>query len=174
MYQIFNSVTGEAMPVLSETPYELAGPLGERREVQKTDESGNLIYLNVLSDEETTEPTRIYQYEVWSEESGGFEWEDDTAPNQPVMIDGGPLYEWRPVVPTEADLLADAKRAKLAEIRALIAATHYKCLKFVDGALTEAEYAETMAYRESLRDAYNAVEAASSISEVESVTIPTL
>jgi hypothetical protein len=33
MYQVYNTQTNEAMPVLSEAPYELAGPLAERIEI---------------------------------------------------------------------------------------------------------------------------------------------
>ena len=163
MYQVFNVTTGEAMPVLSETPYELAGPLAERMTAQKTDEDGNLLYLD-WPGRETTEECADFQLDPESQE---VEWKD----YQPVMIDGDPLYEWRPIVPTDAEVLSEAKRAKLAEIKSLISATDYKCLKFVDGALTAEEYAETKAYRESLRDAYNAVEAAASVSEVESIEL---
>jgi len=162
MHKVFNVITGEEMPAQADVPYELSGPLGERIMVQKTDEQGSPLYIDTLTGGETTEEC----FETVTDET-----ESISIPRPPVRVDGGPLYEWREVVPTGADLLASAKAAKLAKIRELIAATDYKCLKFVDGALTEAEYAETKAYREALRDAYNAVEAADTVAAVEAVAV---
>ena len=74
---------------------------------------------------------------------------------------------------TDEEVLAAAKAAKQATIKTLLTATDYKCLKYVDGDLTADEYATVKTYRESLRTAYNAVEAATTVSEVESIVIPT-
>ena len=76
-----------------------------------------------------------------------------------------------PYVPTDAELLEQAKNSKLWRIKGLLAATDYKCLKYADGELTENEYAETKAYRAGLRAAYNAVEAAVSAAEVEAAEV---
>jgi hypothetical protein len=62
------------------------------------------------------------------------------------------------------------KAEKLAEIKALLADTDYKCLKFADGALTAEEYAETKAQRATYRAAYNQIEAATTLDEINAVT----
>lgn len=49
-------------------------------------------------------------------------------------------------------------QAKISELKAELAATDYKCLKFVDGALGEEEYAPVREYRQTLRDKINAVQ----------------
>lgn len=49
---------------------------------------------------------------------------------------------------------------EIAELKKELAETDYKCLKFVDGALSEEEYAPIRAYRQALRDKINAEEAA--------------
>lgn len=75
------------------------------------------------------------------------------------------------VEPVDAAVtLANAKTAKQNRIKALLTATDYKCLKFVDGDLSAEEYAAVKAYRTALRTAYNAVEAATTVEEVEAVT----
>lgn len=68
--------------------------------------------------------------------------------------------------------LAIAQAAKKVTIEKLIAETDYKALKHADGALTDDEYATTKAYRANLRAAYNAVEACTTVAEVDAVTIP--
>ncbi len=65
--------------------------------------------------------------------------------------------------------LALTKATKLAEIKVKLSETDYKCLKYVDGDLTETAYAETKALRKSLRIAYNAIELATDLTTVESV-----
>lgn len=69
-------------------------------------------------------------------------------------------------------LLANAKTLKENEIKSLLSATDYKCLKYVDGLLTAEEYSSVKTYREALRNAYNEVEAALTVSAVEAVVIP--
>ena len=49
-------------------------------------------------------------------------------------------------------------QARISELKAELAATDYKCLKFVDGALSEEEYAPVREYRQTLRDKINAVQ----------------
>lgn len=49
--------------------------------------------------------------------------------------------------------------AEIYELKRKLAETDYKCLKFVDGALSEEEYAAVRQYRQSLRDEINALEA---------------
>lgn len=58
--------------------------------------------------------------------------------------------------------LRNRKRAIKLEIyktKQALKRTDYKCLKYVDGALTEAEYAETKAERAELRNKINELEA---------------
>ena len=74
---------------------------------------------------------------------------------------------------TDVQALATAQAAKESEIKTLLAATDYKALKYAEGQITADDYAATKTYREALRVAYNAVEAATTVAEVEAVTIPT-
>ena len=50
-------------------------------------------------------------------------------------------------------------QSEIREIKEKHAETDYKCLKFVDGALSEEEYAPVRQYRQSLRDEINTLEA---------------
>lgn len=47
------------------------------------------------------------------------------------------------------------KQEEIERLKAELSATDYKCLKYVDGALSEKEYAETKAYRAELRQRIN-------------------
>ena len=52
-----------------------------------------------------------------------------------------------------------ANRAKrIMELKKLLSDTDYMCLKHMDGALTDAEYAETKAQRQAWRDEINQLE----------------
>lgn len=64
---------------------------------------------------------------------------------------------------TDADFLPTQEELNAEEVVRLkgeLASTDYKCLKYVDGALTEQEYAEVKAYRASLRARINELERA--------------
>ena len=71
--------------------------------------------------------------------------------------------------PAAAVSLDDLKTMKYADIRARLAATDYECLKFVDGVLTAEEYTPTKIKREKLRDAFNAIQLATTINAVNAV-----
>lgn len=63
---------------------------------------------------------------------------------------------------TEADFLptqAELNAEKIEQLKAELAATDYKCLKYIDGAISESEYAEVKAYRAELRRQINELEA---------------
>lgn len=47
---------------------------------------------------------------------------------------------------------------KISELKQKLAETDYKCLKFVDGELTQAEYAETWQKRKQWREEINKLE----------------
>lgn len=49
-------------------------------------------------------------------------------------------------------------QARISELKSELAETDYKCLKFVDGALSEDEYAPVREYRQTLRDKINAMQ----------------
>lgn len=53
--------------------------------------------------------------------------------------------------PTQEELNA----VEIERLKAELIATDYKCLKYVDGALSESEYAEVKAYRAELRQRIN-------------------
>lgn len=75
--------------------------------------------------------------------------------NNAMIVDQGEFYEVVEIpAPTEEELNA----SKIAQLKAELSATDYKCLKYVDGALTEEEYAEVKKYRASLREQINQLE----------------
>lgn len=75
--------------------------------------------------------------------------------NNATIEDKGEYYEVVEIpAPTEEELNA----TKIAQLKAELSATDYKCLKYVDGALTEEEYAEVKKYRADLRKQINELE----------------
>lgn len=52
----------------------------------------------------------------------------------------------------------DEINSQIFELKDQLSATDYKCLKYVDGALSDNEYAEVRAYRASLREQINELE----------------
>ena len=80
-------------------------------------------------------------YVKWND--GKWEYEKIPAKEEPKS------YE-----PTEEEI----KAQKIAELKAELASTDYKCLKYVDGALSAEEYAEIKAYRAELRRKINGLE----------------
>lgn len=75
--------------------------------------------------------------------------------NNATIEDKGEYYE---VVEIPAPTEAETNAVKIAQLKAELSATDYKCLKYVDGALTEEEYAEVKKYRASLREQINQLE----------------
>ena len=75
--------------------------------------------------------------------------------NGATIEDKGEYYE---VVPIPEPTQEERDAAEIERLKAELAATDYKCLKYVDGALTEEEYAEVKAYRQELRNRINALE----------------
>lgn len=53
---------------------------------------------------------------------------------------------------------ADINKERILELKDLLSASDYKCLKYVDGALTDEEYAEIKALRQAWRDEINELE----------------
>lgn len=129
MYQVFNVLTGEAMPVLSEVLYELAGPLAERKEEHKRDEQGNLLYLG-YDGAETTEAS----FEVMIDET-----ETAVIQRVPVMIDDGAAFEWREIIPTPAEIASQIQTELTNAVQAHMDNTAK--LKGYDGILSAASYA---------------------------------
>lgn len=75
--------------------------------------------------------------------------------NNATIEDKGEYYEVVVIPqPTQAELNA----REIERLKAELSATDYKCLKYVDGALTESEYAEIKAYRADLRRQINELE----------------
>lgn len=75
--------------------------------------------------------------------------------NNAAITDAGEYYE---VVEIPAPTQEELNAVEIERLKAELAATDYKCLKYVDGALTDAEYAEVKAYRQALRDKINSLE----------------
>ena len=75
--------------------------------------------------------------------------------NNATIDDKGEYYEVVEVAPpTQEELNA----TEIERLKSELASTDYKCLKYVDGALTDEEYAEVKAYRASLRARINELE----------------
>lgn len=77
-------------------------------------------------------------------------------------------YYWENGLSTE---LKSAKNKLLTKIKALLAGTDYKQSKWKDGALTDEEYEPTKEKRASWRAAYNSIEEATTMAEIEAVAI---
>lgn len=75
--------------------------------------------------------------------------------NNCTIVDQGEYYE---VVEVPAPTQEELNAMEIAQLKAELAATDYKCLKYVDGALTEAEYAEVRAQRAEIRRKINELE----------------
>ena len=75
--------------------------------------------------------------------------------NNAMIEDKGDFYYVVEVPePTQEELNA----TEVERLKAELATTDYKCLKYVDGALTDEEYAEVKEYRANLREQINQLE----------------
>ena len=79
----------------------------------------------------------------------------------------GELVEMTPseIATMEAERIAyessrEFKEMRISELKAQLSATDYKALKFMEGWLTDEEYAPIRAERQSIRDEINRLEAA--------------
>lgn len=70
--------------------------------------------------------------------------------------DKGEYYEVVEIPPPSQEEL---NAMEIERLKGELASTDYKCLKYVDGALTDEEYAEVKAYRAELRARINKLEA---------------
>lgn len=75
--------------------------------------------------------------------------------NNATIEDKGEYYE---VVETPAPTQEELNAAEVERLKAELSATDYKCLKYVDGAISESEYAKVKSYRAELRRKINALE----------------
>ena len=72
--------------------------------------------------------------------------------NNATIEDKGEYYEVVEIAPpTQEELNA----MEVERLKAELASTDYKCLKYVDGAISDEEYAEVKAYRVELRQRIN-------------------
>lgn len=72
--------------------------------------------------------------------------------NNATIIDKGEFYEVCEIpAPTQEELNA----MEVERLKAELASTDYKCLKWMEGALTDEEYAETKKHRAELRKKIN-------------------
>ena len=76
--------------------------------------------------------------------------------NHATIEDKGEYYE---VVEIPAPTQEELNAMEIERLKSELASTDYKCLKYVDGALSESEYAETKAYRAELRQRINELRA---------------
>lgn len=75
--------------------------------------------------------------------------------NNATIEDKGEYYE---VVEIPAPTQEELNAREIERLKAELSATDYKCLKYVDGAISESEYAEVRAYRAELRRKINELE----------------
>lgn len=99
--------------------------------------------------------TKFYKenYDL-DEYAAAAEWCNTTQ--QATIEDMGEYYE---VVEIPAPTQEELNAMEIERLKAELSATDYKCLKYVDGALTDEEYAEVKAYRAELRARINELEA---------------
>ena len=90
--------------------------------------------------------------EQLDEYSAAAEWCNN---NNAMIVDEGEYYEVVAIPPPTQE---EINTMEIERLKAELSATDYKCLKYVDGALTEQEYAEVKAYRQSLRQRINELE----------------
>lgn len=150
MYQVYNVLTNQPEPVLSDTPYVLAGPLAGRKTKQKVDEQGNLLYLSqteILDEEgngtgifaETTDAYKGYIKETWDDELQDYVEEVVDEPYPPVIVDDGAVYEWREIIPTPAEIAQQIQTELTNAVQAHLDNTAKQ--KGYDGILSAASYA---------------------------------
>lgn len=72
--------------------------------------------------------------------------------NNATIEDKGEYYE---VVEIPAPTQEEINAMEIERLKAELSATDYKCLKYVDGALSDEEYAEVKKYRADLRAKIN-------------------
>ena len=72
--------------------------------------------------------------------------------NNATIEDKGAYYE---VVEIPAPTQEELNAVEVERLKSELASTDYKCLKYVDGALSDEEYAEVKAYRAELRAKIN-------------------
>lgn len=106
---------------------------------------------------------------------------DDLASRGEVAVESETAYQMADIqlvnglitaiIITDADKLATLKASTLSAIKAKLADTDYKCLKYVDGELTEAEYADVKVERHNLRVAYNAIQATTTLAELNTIEV---
>ena len=87
--------------------------------------------------------------EQLNEYSAAAEWCNE---NNATIEDKGEYYE---VVEIPAPTQEEINAMEVERLKSELARTDYKSLKYVDGALSESEYAETKAYRAELRAKIN-------------------
>lgn len=94
--------------------------------------------------------TKFYKdsYDI-NEYSSAAEWCNS---NNATIEDKGEYYE---VVEIPAPTQEEINAMEVERLKAELASTDYKCLKYVDGALSDEEYAEVRKYRAELRAKIN-------------------
>jgi len=98
--------------------------------------------------------TKYYKPVATEEECAAYnvavDWCNSTQ--QGYIEDKGDYYE---VVEIPAPTQEELNAMEIERLKGELANTDYKCLKYVDGALTEEEYAEVRTYRQGLRNRIN-------------------
>lgn len=108
--------------------------------------------------------SKIYKEGIdWGEYSKLADWCNE---NKATLVDKGEYYE---VCEAPKLTLAELTDIKKEEIKDLLNGVSYKTEKFVDGAISDEEYAPIRLQKQKWREAYNAVEKAATLEELNSI-----
>lgn len=82
------------------------------------------------------------------------------------VVNGSGYVVKPPYVPT----LEEIKEEKLTALQKMLTDTDYKAIKYAEGVLTEAEYGPIRLLRQEWREAYNAIESATTLEGIDAVS----
>ena len=119
---------------------------------ERTDENGNVERIEIPCDK--TLYTQEQVDAIFAERGANQVIKD--VDGVPTAVD---LY-------TESELAIAANKKRIAELKSLLKATDYQAIKYVEGFISETDYAPIKAQRQAWRDEINALEAELASKEV--------
>lgn len=112
---------------------------------ERTDENGNVERVEIPCDK------TLYTQEQVNAIFAG------RGANQVIKdVDGVPTYV---KLFTDAELLVETNKKRIAELKALLASTDYQAIKYAEGFISEADYLPIKQVRQSYRNKINELEA---------------
>lgn len=82
------------------------------------------------------------------------------SPSEEILLAAG-YTKVEPVAPTDEEVAAMQREQRIEELKAQLAASDYKALKYAEGWISASDYAPIKAERQALRDEINAIESGS-------------